>query len=254
MPIIRDIQLSFLKAKEHISSIEALQLTSTSNYDEDISFCKETSCITSLYCRHMPKLRMKHERGILIHCVDDISLLDEWEKKYRMFPEYINVFVEYGNMQGFSYASDRKKKELVLQIVHAEMMSLAVKYDWDIEELEKVNNKILELDYRNEFVYIKKSSPNKKYVCSITYQHEVAYADMHLEIREYRTRRLIKKEKLIREEDMYKIFNHVSDVAWKLNHKVILMNDKGKTMWMLTFLEKDSPANLVWKIERIDWK
>ena len=77
---------------------------------------------------------------------------------------------------------------------------------------------------------------------------------MYLEIREYRTRRLIKKEKLIREEDMYQMFNHISDVAWKLNYKVMLMNDKGKTMWMLTFLEKDSPDNLVWKIERIGWK
>jgi len=80
----------------------------------------------------------------------------------------------------------------------------------------------------------------------------VAYADVYLEIREYRTRRLIKKEKLIREEDMYKMFHHVSEVAWKLNHKGLLMNDKGKTVWMLTFLEKDIPANLVWKIERID--
>ena len=36
------------------------------------------------------------------------------------------------------------------------MKRLAVKYDWDIEELEKVKNKILELNYRNEFVYIKR--------------------------------------------------------------------------------------------------
>ncbi|MCZ6941403.1 hypothetical protein EJ131_12650 [Bacillus mycoides] len=83
-------------------------------------------------------------------------------------------------------------------------------------------------------------------------KHEVTYANIYLEIREYRTRRLIKKDKLIREEDMYKMFNHVSDVAWKLNYKVMLMNDKGKTMWMLTFLEKNDPANLVWKIEKID--
>ncbi|KAB2442171.1 hypothetical protein [Bacillus luti] len=254
MPIIRDIQLSFLKAKEHISSIEKLQLTSTSNYDEDLSFGKETSCITSLYCRYIPKLRMEYEKGILIHCVDDISLLDEWEKKYRIFPEYMNVFVEYESVKNFPSLSGREKKELALLIVHTEMKSLAVKYDWNIEELEKVNDKIMDLDYKNELVYIKKSSPNKKYVCSITCQHEVAYADMYLEIREYRTRRLIKKEKLIREEDMYEMFNHVRDVAWKLNHKVMLMNDKGKTVWMLTFLEKDSPNNLVWKIERMDWK
>ena len=63
MPVIRDIQLSFLKVKEHNRNIEALQLTSTSNYDEDISFGKEMSSITSLYCRHMPKLRMDYEKG-----------------------------------------------------------------------------------------------------------------------------------------------------------------------------------------------
>ncbi|KXY47827.1 hypothetical protein AT257_27395 [Bacillus cereus] len=252
MPIIRDIQLMFLKRKENISSIEILKLTSSSNYDEEISFFKETSCITSLYWRHMPKLRTDYEKGILIHCVDDISLLNQWEKEYQISPEYINVFVDYGSEKDFSYLSNREKKELALLIVHSEMKNLAVKYDWDIEALEKAYNKILDLDYKNELAYIKKSSPNKKYVCSIICQHEVAYADIYLEIREYRTRRLIRKEKLIREEDMYKMFNHVSDVAWKLNYKVMLMNDKGKTMWMLTFLEKNDPANLVWKIEKID--
>ncbi|MDA1679026.1 hypothetical protein [Bacillus cereus group sp. TH152-1LC] len=254
MPSIRDIRLSFLKRKENISSLEILQSTSSSNYEEEISFLKETSCITSLYERHMPKLRTDYEKGILIHCVDDISLLNQWEKKYRTFPEYMNVFVEYGSVKDFSSLSDREKKELALPIVHTEMKSLAVKCDWDIEMLEKAYNKILDLDYKNELVYIKKSSPNKKYVCSIIWQHEVDYADMYLEIREYRTRRLIKKEKLMREEDMYQMSNHVSDVAWKLNHKVMLMNDKGKTVWMLTFLEKKDPDNLVWKIERIDWK
>ncbi|MBJ7960098.1 hypothetical protein QRE62_28015 [Bacillus mycoides] len=252
MPIIRDIQLSLLKRKEHISSLEILKLTSSSNYDEELSFLKETSCITSLYERHMSKLRTDYEKVILIYCVDDISLLNQWEKKYRIFPGYMNVFVEYGSVNDFPYLSDREKKELALQIVHTEMKSLAVECDWDIEMLEKAYNKVLDLDYKNELVYIKKSSPNKKYVCSIIWQYEVAYADMYLEIREYRTRRLIKKEKLMREEDMYKMSNYVSDVAWKLNHKVMLMNDKGKTMWMLTFLEKNNPDNLVWKMERIE--
>lgn len=53
---------------------------------------------------------MDYEKGILIHCVDDISLLDEWEKKYRIFPEYMNVFVEYESVKGFPYLSDREKK------------------------------------------------------------------------------------------------------------------------------------------------
>ncbi len=41
MPIIRDIRLSFLKRKENISSLEVLKLTSSSNYDEEISFLIE---------------------------------------------------------------------------------------------------------------------------------------------------------------------------------------------------------------------
>ena len=102
MPIIRDIRLSFLKRKENISSLEILQSTSSSNYEEEISFLKETSCITSLYERHMSKLRTDYEKVILIYCVDDISLLNQWEKKYRIFPEYMNVFVECGSVEGFS--------------------------------------------------------------------------------------------------------------------------------------------------------
>ena len=45
MPVIRDIQLSFLKVKEHTRNIEALQLTSTSNYDEDISLVKRRAVL-----------------------------------------------------------------------------------------------------------------------------------------------------------------------------------------------------------------
>lgn len=253
MPVVKDIQLTFLKRKERISNIETLKLTSSSNYDEDTSFFKETRCITSLYWRYIPKLRTDYEKGILIHCVDDISLLNQWEKEYRTFPEYINVFVEFGNEQNFSDLPDRKKKELALQIIHSEMKNLAVKYDWDVEELEKVYNKIMELDYKNELVYIKKNSPNKKYVCNIVCQHEVSYVDIYLEIREFRTKRLIKQEKLIREQETYEteIFSHVSDLVWKLNHKVVLTNDRGKETWVLTFLEKEHPYNLVWKIEKL---
>ncbi len=143
----------------------------------------------------MSKLRTDYEKVILIHCVDDISLLNQWEKKYQISPEYMNVFVEYGSVKDFPYLSNREKKELALRIVHTEMKNLAVECDWDIEMLEKAYNKVLDLDYKNELVYIKKSSPNKKYVCSIIWQHEVAYADMYLEIREYITRTINQKGK-----------------------------------------------------------
>ncbi|EJQ56829.1 hypothetical protein SAMN04487767_11553 [Bacillus wiedmannii] len=53
--------------------------------------------------------------------MDDISLLNQWEEKYRIFPEYMNVFVEYGSVKDFPYLSDREKKELALKIVHTEM-------------------------------------------------------------------------------------------------------------------------------------
>lgn len=45
MPIIRDIRLSFLKRKEHISSLETLKLTSSSNYDEELSFFKKRAVL-----------------------------------------------------------------------------------------------------------------------------------------------------------------------------------------------------------------
>ncbi|SCC02503.1 hypothetical protein [Bacillus mycoides] len=251
MPIIKDIQLSLLK--KYTDNLGEESAKNISELYEDETFFKQTRCITSLYSRLLPRLVTKYEKGILIHCLEDMDLLNESERACYVFPEYINIFGGFDSEKYFSFTSDREKKELALNLIHGEMKTLAEQYNWDLEALEGVYNKIVDLNYTNHFIYKKKSSTNKKYMCSIICEHEVSYADIYLEIRTYRSKKLIKKELLVREKETYEteIFSHVGNIKWTLDHKVTIMDERNQTGWMLTFLEKEHISDLIWKLERI---
>lgn len=63
---------------------------------------------------------------------------------------------------------------------------------------------------------------------------------------------VINKEKLfsVKKTDEQDLFSHFGDLEWKRNHKVEFSDKDYKHVYRLTFLEKDNPKNLVWKIEK----
>jgi hypothetical protein len=234
MPIIRDIQLYVPKNKE-----------------QNWTFFQETRCITFLYSRLLPKLQSKDDKGIQIYCVDNLEQKEQIDKFTHIIFDYFPVFVEADIENILTLTSDREKKERILEIVHEGMKLAAEEFNWDMSSLDLVYENIKQLDYENVYPLLKKSSPNRKYICSVLCHHEVTSIDVYMEIKK-RSGEVINKEKLfsVGNTDEQDLFSDFGNLEWKLNHKVEFADKDYKHIYRLTFLEKDKPKNLVWKIEK----
>ncbi|WP_264741165.1 hypothetical protein [Cytobacillus firmus] len=234
MPIIRDIQLYVPKNKE-----------------QNWTFFHETRCITFLYSRLLPTLQTKEDKGIQIYCVDNLEQKEQIDTFSHIIFDYFPVFVEVDVENILAMTSDKEKKERVLEIVHQGMRHAAEEFNWDISSIDLVYEKIKQLDYENVYPLLKKSSPNRKYICSVLCHHEVTSIDVYMEIKK-RNGEVINNEKLFSVEntDEQDLFSRFGNLEWKLNHKVEFADKDYKHVYRLTFLEKDKPKNSVWKIEK----
>ncbi|MGD7009137.1 hypothetical protein [Metabacillus sp. 84] len=234
MPIIKDIQLYVPK-----------------NKNLNWSFFHETRCITFLYSRLLPKLKAKKDKGIQIFCVDHLEKAAEIDTFTHIILDYFPIFVETDVEAILALYSDKEKKKQTLEIVHEGMKKAAEEFSWDLSALEEIYHTIKQSDYENLYLLLKKSSPNKKYVCNILCHHEVSSIDVHMQIKK-KNGENIKKELIFKVEntDEQDLFSDYGSLEWKLNHKVVYADKDYKQVYRLTFLEKDNPENLVWKIEK----
>lgn len=234
MPIIKDIQLYVPKDK-----------------DLNWRFFHETRAIVSFYSRLLPKLHAKEDKGIQIYCIESLELEKQIDKFEHIIFDYFPVYVEADVEAFLSLTSDSEKKKRTLEIVHEGMKKAAQDFNWDLHVLEDVYHTIKQADYENIFLLLKKSSPNKKYVCNIKCHHEVNSIDVYLEIKK-RNGTVVNSEKLfsLENRDEQDLFSDYGILEWKLNHKVEFADKDYKKVYRLTFLEKDKPEDLVWKIER----
>lgn len=234
MPIIKDIQLYVPKSNEL-----------------NWSFFHETRAIVSFYSRLLPKLHVKEDKGIQIYCIESLEQKKQIDTFEHIIFDYFPVYVEADVEAFFSLNSEMEKKKHTLEIVHEGMKKAAQEFNWDLHVLEEIYNTIKQADYKNIFPLLKKSSPNKKYVCNILCHHEVSSIDVYLEIKK-RNGTVVNSEKLFSLEntDEQDLFSVYGILQWKLNHKVEFADKDYKKVYRLTFLEKDKPEDLVWKIER----
>ncbi len=167
--------------------------------------------------------------------------------------DYFPVYVEADVEAFLDLTSDQEKKKCTLEIVHAGMKRAAQAFNWDLQILEKVYHTIKQTGYKSIFALLKKSSPNKKYVCSIMCHHEVKRMDVYVEIKK-RSGIVVKKEKLfsVKNTDEQDLLSEYGTLTWTLNHKVEFADKDYKKVYRLTFLEKDKPEDLVWKMERYE--
>jgi hypothetical protein len=233
MPIIKDIQLYVPK-----------------NKDFNWKFFHETRGITFFYSRLLPKLHAKDEKGIQIYCIENHEQKKQIDTFAHIIFDYFPVYVKTDVEAILALTSDREKKKRTLEIVHEGMKKAAQEFNWNLPVLEEIYNTIKQAEYDNIYPLLKKSSPNKKYVCNIMCHHEVSSIDVYLEIKK-RNGVVINKEKLFSVEntDEQDLFGDYGILEWRLNHKVEFADKDYKKIYRLTFLEKDKPEDLVWKIE-----
>ncbi|MGG4488272.1 hypothetical protein [Metabacillus idriensis] len=231
--------------------IKDIQLYVPKNKDLNWAFFHETRCITFLYSRLLPKLTAKEDKGIQIFCVENLKQKEQIDAFAHIIFDYFPVFV-VANVEGIlGLTSDREKKEQILEIVHKGMKKAAQELNWDLPDLEEIYNTIKKTGYENIYPLLKKSSPNKKYVCTIICHHEVRSIHVYMEVKK-RNGNVINKEKLffVENTDEQDLFSDYGSLEWKLNHKVEFGDKEFHKVYCLTFLEKDKPENLIWKIEK----
>ncbi|MFU2014973.1 hypothetical protein ACM6Q7_07870 [Peribacillus butanolivorans] len=234
MPIIKDIQLYVPK-----------------NKNLNWSFFHETRCITFFYSRLLPKLQAKDDKGVQIYCIKVIEQREQIDTFAHIIFNYFPVYVEADAEGILSLASGREKKEKTLEIVHEGMKRAADELNWDKAILDDIYKSIKQSGYENIYPLLNKNSPNRKYVCSIICHHEINTIDVYMEIKK-RNGDIVNKELLFSVEntDEQLLFSDYGNLKWRLNHKVEFSDKDYKQVYRLTFLEKDNPENLVWKIEK----
>ncbi|MBY6036958.1 hypothetical protein KUV80_09845 [Fictibacillus nanhaiensis] len=183
MPIIKDIQLYVPKSKY-------LNWT----------FFHVTRNITFFYSSLLPKLHTKEDKGIQIYCIDRHEQTKQIDPFAHINFNYFPVYVETDVEAILALTSNREKKEGTLEIVHEGMKKAAQEFNWDLSVLEEIYNTIKQAEYETIYSLLKKSSPNKKYVCNIMCHHEISSIDVYLEIKK-RNGAIVNKEKLFTVEN-----------------------------------------------------
>jgi hypothetical protein len=262
MTVIRDIQLSIpsdINYFDHtvIVDYDTGETSPFTDYRKSKSaiFHYETRCITSLYTRLLPEIHTDGEKGVIIQCVPDLSKLSEKEIEMEMVPDFITVYVEMDYNQYFSLTDDLEKKKMALEVLQKGMEKLADERGWDKQIFREIYNKIKELNYKNTFIYKKKSSPNRRYICSIICEHEVSYVDIYLEIKRQKGNKVLKTKRLVRVDRPHESFywRYLGDLTWTLNHKVTFTDRLHHFGWVVTFLEKENETQIIWKVNKVSY-
>lgn len=171
LPYVRDIN------QEQLSS-DDIKLDYELNWKEKRrQFQLMTRCMTSMIERIMPRITTKDCWKILIECVEKpsrnecINLLGVYSVQV-LFD--INMFWEMNSLE--------KKKYVVNKI--REATSIISQYNFfDVKEIENACNKIVDLNYVNEW-YWKKPVKSKQISVQVKVLHEVESANIYLVFRD----------------------------------------------------------------------
>ncbi|MEM5017663.1 hypothetical protein WKH31_15315 [Metabacillus indicus] len=220
------------------------------NREWNWTFVTQTRCMAFLYGRLLPKLKTEDYKGIQIFCLENMEEKQKMDEYEHLMFDYFPVFL-VTDVRRFFELSDADKKREAAAIVHEGMKIAAETLDWDEAVFDEIFQQIKDMNYQNIYPLMKKSSPNRKYVCRIMCHHEVHGIDVYMELAK-RNGRVIKSEKLFSSNytDEQSLLQAEWSLVWRLNHKIEFANDTHKKIWRLTFLEKEKPEELVWRMQR----
>ncbi|WP_051826999.1 hypothetical protein [Metabacillus indicus] len=220
------------------------------NREWNWAFVRQTRCMAFLYSRLLPKLKTEDYKGIQIFCLKNMEEKQELNVNNHLMFDFFPVYIVTDVRRFFELSEEDKKREAAA-IVHEGMKIAAEELDWDTAVFDGIFQQIKDLGYKNIYPLMKKSSPNRKYVCRIMCHHEVSVIDVYIELAK-RNGKVIKREKLFCTEytdDQY-LLQAEWTLLWRLNHKVEFANNTYNKIWRLTFLEKEKPEDLVWRMQR----
>lgn len=197
----------------------ALELEYVSDKDKEFLFRKQTRCISALYGRTLVKYKTQECWKVLIRCVEETG-----ESKISTVGGVCEVRVDF-NMKNFFSANEYEKKKYALEVLKKGIDIVVKEKQWDKSVFDDAYNKVIELDYVNNWVWKKSlKSPTKEYIAEVFCEHNVESFDISLIIK-LPNGNEVKRVKIISETPHEFVYsNHLGQLKWLSPEEVALIN------------------------------
>ena len=235
-----DLDLPYVKNEERITviakenncdQVEAIRLDYQQNWKEKRrKFALQTRCISAFFERNFGYIVTKDCQKILVECVPVVT-----NKSVRNFSGVCAVQVSF-DYESFLTLDDVSKKKAVLALLMTGIRIVVSESKWDMEPFESTYFKIVEADYKNEWIWQKSAkSPDKKHIANVLLQHEIDRVDISIIV--YDSNKIeVYREKVISElPDEYAYSNHLGLIKWYSNNSVALSNINNNREWSVVF-------------------
>lgn len=228
-----DLDLRYVENKENIKELikwqncsysEAIKIDYNDSWKQKRrSFNLETRCITSMFERLLTRFKTDDCKKIIIECVDKLNN----DNIINHLGVYITqIEFDYYN---FIKKSNYEKKVESLELLIQGIQKVAIFKCWDINTFIEVEDKIILLNYVNEWNFKKPvKSPNKKYTAEVFCKHEIEKMEILLIVKDL-NQNIIKYDSLTEEPDEFAYAKHLGKIEWVDNNNICLYDKKGNT-------------------------
>lgn len=134
-------------------------------------FAMKQNLVSDLYVQYLNGYKPPKTTRI------SVTLDDEDEVSGYFGSSILSVYAHF-DQDEFWTLTDEEQKTYILSTVHRIALFCADKHDWDKEIFESAYKKVIEVDFKYEFRFKKKSSPNRQHKACIQLNKNEKYATL----------------------------------------------------------------------------
>lgn len=212
-----------------LNETEAIRLDYEENWKQKrVLFRDQVRCIASLYTFLLGRFPTKRSKKIMINCVESPEAGVE-----SSTDGFTEVSVQL-DIDSYFSLSNLEKKRLILVKINEGIVKVANEYLWDQVVFNRITAEIKERNYVNEYVWVQKSSPDRKYTAEVFCTHDIDYFSATLNIKDKKSGDLVKTKKVLQERPHELIFTqYLGDLKW-VSDRTLAMTYRGrKTQWLV---------------------
>lgn len=215
--------------KQNIHEKDAILLDYEMNWKEKrMNFRDEIRCIADLYLYHLGKFQTQETKKIMINCVERVH-----NNEIRNCDGFTEVEVEF-DYRTYTEFEKEEKKKFILEKLYEGVLKVGEAYKWEIPILNLAYQKVIEANYKNEYVWKQKVSPSRKYAAEIFCQHDIDNYTVTMNIKVRSTDELLKSELLIVEKpNEFAFVKHLGNLKWISNTEVVFSNKNKSKQWLV---------------------
>lgn len=187
--------------------------------DKSSRFAFQTRCIAAMYQRLFPKNFQADVWKIQVDCVEN-----QPDESIKMIGGVISTEVLF-DFENFNKSDNKEKKIMALEALYNGIQIIVNTKGWDIKGFDDVYREIKNRNYLNEWIWVKKKSPNKTKTAEVRCVHEVEKFEAYLDIKDAQGLKI--KEILLLTELPDELIYHykLGDIKWLSNSEIMLCDN-----------------------------